>query len=80
MRRSISVHKKRRGRPATGQDPAVTARIPQEVIDRVEAFADAQLEPLTRSEAIGLLIEIGLDSLDRAALEKKPPARSRRKR
>jgi hypothetical protein len=56
----------------------VTARIPQIILDRVEAFGDQQLEPLTRSEAIALLLEFGLDSLARAPAEK--PTRTRKKR
>jgi hypothetical protein len=59
MRKSIKVHpKKRRGRPATGKDPLVSARLPQELIDSVEAWASAN--SASRSEAVRRLIEIGL--------------------
>ena len=59
MAKSIKVHpKKRRGRPATGKDPLVSARLPQELIDSVEAWATAN--SASRSEAIRRLVEIGL--------------------
>jgi Arc/MetJ-type ribon-helix-helix transcriptional regulator len=59
MRKSIKVHpKKRRGRPATGKDPLISARLPQELIDHVEAWATAN--SASRSEAIRRLLELGL--------------------
>lgn len=50
--------KRPRGRPPTGRDPTVTARVAQETIDAVEAWADAN--GITRSSAISLLLEAGL--------------------
>lgn len=59
MTKSIKVHlKKRRGRPATGKDPLVSARLPQSVIDQVEGWAAAN--EASRSEAIRRLVELGL--------------------
>jgi Arc/MetJ-type ribon-helix-helix transcriptional regulator len=59
MTKSIKVHpKKRRGRPATGKDPLVSARLPQELIESVEAWASAN--SASRSEAIRRLVELGL--------------------
>jgi hypothetical protein len=59
MAKSIKVHlKKRRGRPATGKDPLVSARLPQTLIDQVEGWGTANA--VTRSEAIRRLVEIGL--------------------
>jgi len=59
MAKSIKVHpKKKRGRPATGKDPLVSARLPQELIDSVEAWASAN--GASRSEAIRRLVELGL--------------------
>ena len=59
MVKSIKVHqKKRRGRPATGKDPLVSARLPQELIDQVEDWATTN--EASRSEAIRRLVEIGL--------------------
>jgi Arc/MetJ-type ribon-helix-helix transcriptional regulator len=59
MAKSISVTpKKKRGRPATGRDPHVTARLPQELIDAIELWAEKS--SVSRSEAIRRLVEIGL--------------------
>jgi hypothetical protein len=58
MGKSIKVHQKKLGRPATGRDPAVTARMPQSIIDQIERWAQSQ--GATRSEAIRLLVEIAL--------------------
>lgn len=61
MAKSIKVTpKKQRGRPATGKDPHVTARMPLELIAQVEAWAAER--DLGRSEAIRRLVEIGLKS------------------
>jgi hypothetical protein len=59
MTKSISVTpKKKRGRPATGRDPHVTARLPQDLIDAIERWAEKG--GASRSEAIRRLVEIGL--------------------
>ena len=58
MKNAISVHKKPRGRPASGQDPLISARIPSEVISAIEAWRVKQ--GVTRSEAIRRLVELGL--------------------
>jgi Arc/MetJ-type ribon-helix-helix transcriptional regulator len=59
MKKSIKVTpKKARGRPATGKDPHVTARMPGELINQVEAWATSR--GLGRSEAIRRLVELGL--------------------
>ena len=59
MKKSIKVHpKKKRGRPATGKDPLVSARFPQELIDQVEHWAASN--EASRSEAIRRLVELGL--------------------
>jgi len=60
MKKSIAVHQKKRGRPATGRDPAVTIRLPQETLDAVEAWAAEQDDTPARSPAIKRLVEIGL--------------------
>jgi hypothetical protein len=46
------------GRPATGNDPVVSHRMPRELIEHVEAWADAH--KISRSDAIRRLIESGL--------------------
>jgi Ribbon-helix-helix protein, copG family len=59
MAKPIKVHlKKRRGRPATGKDPLVSARLPQQLIDQVEDWAASH--DASRSEAIRRLVEFGL--------------------
>lgn len=57
MSRSITF-KPKIGRPATGRDPLVGVRLPQELIDRLDDWARAQ--DLTRSAAVRLVIERAL--------------------
>jgi hypothetical protein len=64
MKKSIKVApKKSRGRPATGRDPHVAARMPAELIARIEAWAKAN--HTTRSDAFRRLVEMGLESKKR---------------
>jgi Arc/MetJ-type ribon-helix-helix transcriptional regulator len=66
MAKLIKVHpKKRRGRPATGKDPLVSARLPQTLIDQVEHWAASN--EASRSEAIRRLVELGLTMKTRSA-------------
>jgi hypothetical protein len=58
MVRSIKVVPKKRGRPATGKDPLLTVRAPEELIAAIDAWAAK--EGLARSEAVRQLIEAGL--------------------
>ncbi len=60
--RSIAEQPKRpRGRPATGNDPVLSVRIPAELHAAVAAWIEAQPEPkLSRSEAVRRLLEKGL--------------------
>jgi Arc/MetJ-type ribon-helix-helix transcriptional regulator len=61
MKKSIKVHpKKRRGRPATGKDPLVSARLPVKLIETIESIAES--EKTSRSDAIRNLIERGLQA------------------
>jgi hypothetical protein len=71
MKKSIKVTpKKRRGRPATGRDPHVTSRMPQPLIDQVEAWASAN--GATRSEAFRRLVELALKVKTEAKPVSKP--------
>jgi hypothetical protein len=54
------VTPKRRGRPATGKDPARTIRLSDEFIAKVDSWAGKQDDAPGRSEAIRRLVEIGL--------------------
>jgi Arc/MetJ-type ribon-helix-helix transcriptional regulator len=58
MRKSIRVHQKKRGRPATGRDPAITVRLPHQLISAINEWTSKNT--LSRSEAIRQLIEQGL--------------------
>jgi hypothetical protein len=68
MGKSIKVTPKRRGRPATGRDPFLTARVPQTVIDAIEDWAAAS--KISRSEAVRRLLEFGLTTQKRKAAAK----------
>jgi len=58
MVKSISVVRKKRGRPATGTDPLLTVRAPTILIEAIDAWATK--EGIARSEAVRRLIEVGL--------------------
>jgi predicted DNA-binding protein len=73
MAKSISVdqNKKRRpGRPATGRDPALSARVPKEVLARLDQWAAATGR--TRSEAVAALLDLGLAAANSSALAVSP--------
>jgi hypothetical protein len=58
MKKSIKVHPKKRGRPATGKDPLISARVPAAIVTSIEAWG--AMKGVTRSEAIRRLVELGL--------------------
>lgn len=66
MAKSITVKPKKRGRPATGKDPLVGARFPQELIDTIDAWAAMAGADVSRSEAIRRLVELGLKAKRKA--------------
>jgi hypothetical protein len=57
MAKSISA-KRKPGRPATGVDPMYGARLSDELVKQIDAWAKA--EKVSRSEAIRRLVEMGL--------------------
>jgi Arc/MetJ-type ribon-helix-helix transcriptional regulator len=57
---SITVTPKKRGRPATGQDPVLTVRLPSNTRAAIENWAKQQKDKPSRSEAIRRLIEFAL--------------------
>jgi Arc/MetJ-type ribon-helix-helix transcriptional regulator len=59
MKRSIAVVQKKRGRPATGQDPVTAIRLSPDLRERVDKWAARQGSP-SRSEAIRRLVEVAL--------------------
>jgi hypothetical protein len=50
MAKAIAAVPKKRGRPATGRDPHITVRLPQEMIDGLELWAGKN--NVSRSEAV----------------------------
>lgn len=73
MTKSISVHQKRgRGRPATGRDPLVSARVPADVIAKIEEWAAKN--GCTRSIAIAALLAKAL-GIDKPIAKKVKPIR-----
>jgi hypothetical protein len=59
MAKSITVNAKRRGRPATGQDPVSAVRLPADLTEEIDSWATKN-NAETRSEAIRRLVELGL--------------------
>ena len=58
MKKSTKVAPKKRGRPGTGKDPHMAARMPPPLIEQVEAWAEAN--QTSRSDAFRRLVELGL--------------------
>jgi Arc/MetJ-type ribon-helix-helix transcriptional regulator len=58
MLKSISVKRKKRGRPPTGVDPLVGVRLPPQMISNIDRWAKEN--DLSRSEAIRRLLEKAL--------------------
>jgi hypothetical protein len=54
----VTRKKRGRGRPATGQDPVVTVRLPADMRREIERLA--KREGVTRSEMHRMLIERGI--------------------
>jgi hypothetical protein len=75
MKKPIKAMPKKRGRPATGKDPQIVARMPAEYIASVDAWAAAN--ETTRSEAIRRLVELGL-TVKAAARPSRNPDRTSR--
>ena len=61
MKRSRKkVTAKKRGRPATGNDPMMSLRMPKELMGAVEGWAARQADNPARSEAFRRLVELGI--------------------
>ena len=60
MAKSIKQIPKKRGRPATGKNPAVVVRFPPKIIDTIDAWAAKAGDDVSRSEAVRRLVELGL--------------------
>jgi hypothetical protein len=73
---SKNVVRKKRGRPATGQDPVTAIRLSSELRENVDAWAARQIDKPGRSEAIRRLVELGLASAHRAGARTKKAAKA----
>ena len=73
---SKNVVRKKRGRPATGQDPVTAIRLSSELRKNVDAWAAIQIDDPGRSEAIRRLVELGLASAQRAGVRSKKAAKA----
>jgi hypothetical protein len=58
MAKSITVKRKKAGRPATGTEPLYGVRIPDELMAQIQKWG--RENSATRSEAIRRLVELGL--------------------
>jgi hypothetical protein len=68
MGKSIPVTPKRRGRPATGRDPHITARLPEEMIRDLDRLAHQK--GVTRSEILRDLVGPALAAKLKAAAKR----------
>jgi hypothetical protein len=60
MAKSITVKRKKPGRPATGTEPLYGVRISDELMDQIQKWG--RDNSATRSEAIRRLVELGLSN------------------
>jgi hypothetical protein len=65
-RKNVAQKKRGRGRPATGQDPHISLRLPVETVAAVDSWAAQQDDKPTRSEALRRLIDMSLQSGSRS--------------
>ena len=64
----------RRGRPATGHDPAVPVRLPTKLVRDIDAWAQVYRDDayeMTRSTAIRCLILLGLRAVEHRVVDPK---------
>src|SRR5260221_1153186 len=65
MKKSVGVRQKRRGRPATGHDPAISIRLPESLVVARDHWG-SENGRLSRSEAIRRVFELGVSSEQRS--------------
>src|ERR1700704_5042522 len=75
MAKSITVKRKKVGRPATGTEPLYGVRISDELMGKIKKWG--RENSATRSEAIRRLVELGLQTKAPARLISKPGRGSR---
>lgn len=71
MKSSSKIVKRKPGRPATGMDPLIGFRLPAETIAAIDAWAAAQPDRPTRSEALRRFIEAGMKALGASGARRK---------
>jgi len=76
MAKSIHVLRKKRGRPATGQDPVMAIRLPPALKSKVKAWAARQDDRPSLSEATRRLLEKAIAS---APAKRQHSTRAKRK-
>jgi metal-responsive CopG/Arc/MetJ family transcriptional regulator len=59
-----TVIRKKRSRPATGQDPKVALRMPSDLMERIDRWVERNGKD-SRSEAMRHLLELGLSTSKR---------------
>jgi hypothetical protein len=69
-----TVVRKKRGRPATGQDPVTAIRLSADMRERADKWAAGEPDKPVRSEAIRRLMELGLASTQPAGPSGKKAA------
>jgi hypothetical protein len=70
--------RKKRGRPATGQDPVVAVRLSRALIKEIDGWGARQDEVTsTRSEAVRRLVEIGLAASQQPRRGRTGPGREK---
>jgi hypothetical protein len=79
MAKSITVVRKKRGRPATGQDPVTAIRLSPELRARIDTWAARQDDEPPRSVAIRRLIERGLAAESAEGAKPRRPVKPKRK-
>ena len=69
---SKNALRKKRGRPATGQNPVTAIRLSPELRESVDDWARRQPDGPSRSQAIRRLVELGLAGASRVSGKKIP--------
>ena len=77
MAKSILVNQKKRGRPATGRDPVISARLPEATIRAIEKWAVVHRK--SRAGAIRELIESALENAIEPPSKKRAEPHSRKR-
>jgi hypothetical protein len=63
-----NVLRKKKGRPAIGQDSLTTIRLSSELRENVDAWAARQIDKPGRSEAVPRLVKFGLESTQKGVV------------